>query len=153
MASEAKGRGFESRRARQSLTKLGTSPSFLFSMKPIASAKAPVPAGDDQFVPIESDLLDEQPQAGFAQARGRIGEALFQRRAERVHGIGVHPPHRERLPVCGWYSSRSRGARKAKGATAVATTASGVIEVLGESASRAKARGRGRGPSLPPGRG
>ena len=53
----------------------------------------------------------------------------------------------------GWYSSRSRGARKAKGATAVATTASAVIEVLGEYASRAKARGRGRGPSLPPGRG
>jgi len=38
----------------------------------------------------------------------------------------------------GWYSSRSRGARKAKGATAVATTASGIIEVLGEYASRAK---------------
>jgi len=38
----------------------------------------------------------------------------------------------------GWYSSRIRGARKAKGATAVATTASGAIEVLGEYASRAK---------------
>ncbi|MBI3375161.1 MAG: transposase [Betaproteobacteria bacterium] len=38
----------------------------------------------------------------------------------------------------GCYSSRSRGARKAKGATAVAITASGVIEVLGEYASRAK---------------
>jgi hypothetical protein len=37
------------------------------------------------------------------------------------------------------YSSRSRGARKAKGATAVATTASGVIEMPGEYASRAKA--------------
>ena len=36
------------------------------------------------------------------------------------------------------YSSRSRGARKAKGATAVATTASGVVEVLGEYASREK---------------
>lgn len=51
----------------------------------------------------------------------------------------------------GWNSSRSRGARKAKGATAVATTASGVIEVLGEYASHAKARGRGRGLSLPRG--
>ena len=39
----------------------------------------------------------------------------------------------------GWYSSRSRGARKAKGATAAATTASGVTEVQSEYASRAKA--------------
>ncbi len=39
----------------------------------------------------------------------------------------------------GWYSSRSRGARKAKGATVVATTTSGAIEVLGNYASRAKA--------------
>src|SRR6266540_3240807 len=31
-------RGFKSCRARQSLTKLGTSPSFLFCMKPMASA-------------------------------------------------------------------------------------------------------------------
>jgi len=66
-----------------------------------------------------------------------------------------HVPDRyeQLVRYVGWYSSRSRGARKAKGATAVATTASGVIEVLGEYASRAKARGRGRGPSLPPGRG
>ena len=35
---EPGGRGFESLRARQSLTKLGTSPSFLFSIKPMASA-------------------------------------------------------------------------------------------------------------------
>jgi len=39
----------------------------------------------------------------------------------------------------GWYSGRSRGARKAKGATAVATAASGVVDVPGEYASRAKA--------------
>lgn len=55
------------------------------------------------------------------------------------------------LRYAGWYASRSRAARKAKGATAVARTASGVTEVLGEYASRAKARGRGRGPSLPRG--
>jgi len=52
---------------------------------------------------------------------------------------------------CGWYSSRSRGARKAKGVCAVATTAeAGVTEVLGEYANRAKLRGRGR---VPPFRG
>ncbi|MFY9314996.1 MAG: hypothetical protein WAO95_05485 [Burkholderiales bacterium] len=56
-------------------------------------------AGNDQFVPVESDLLDEQSQVGFAQARGGVGEALLQRRAERFHGVRVHPPHRERLPV------------------------------------------------------
>jgi hypothetical protein len=52
-----------------------------------------------------------------------------------------HTPDRyeQLVRYCGWYSSRSRGVRKAKGATAVATTASGVIEVLGEYASRAKA--------------
>ena len=36
---EPGGRGFKSCRARQSLTKLGTSPSFLFCMKPMASAR------------------------------------------------------------------------------------------------------------------
>ena len=55
------------------------------------------------------------------------------------------------LRYVGWYSSRSRGARRTKGAAAVATTARGIIEVLGEYASRAKLRGRGRGPSLPRG--
>jgi hypothetical protein len=51
-----------------------------------------------------------------------------------------HIPDRyeQLVRYCGWYSSRSRGVRKAKGATAVATPASGVIEVLGEYASRAK---------------
>ena len=40
----------------------------------------------------------------------------------------------------GWYSSRSRGARKAKGIAGALTSAeAGVIEVLGEYASRAKA--------------
>ena len=39
----------------------------------------------------------------------------------------------------GWYSSRSRGARKAKGiAEALTGAEAGVIEVLGEYASRAK---------------
>ncbi|MGE0875891.1 MAG: hypothetical protein AB7O31_14605, partial [Burkholderiales bacterium] len=56
-------------------------------------------AGNDQFVPVEADLIDQQSQVGFAQARGWIGEALLQRRAERFHGVRVHPPHRERLPV------------------------------------------------------
>ncbi len=52
-----------------------------------------------------------------------------------------HIPDRyeQLVRYCGWYSSRSRGVRKAKGATAAATTANGVTEVLSEYASRAKA--------------
>ena len=38
LVSEAKGHRFDSCRARQSFTKVGTSPSFLFSIKPMASA-------------------------------------------------------------------------------------------------------------------
>ena len=50
------------------------------------------------------------------------------------------PDRNEQLVrYCGWYSSGSRRVRMAKGATAVATTASGAIEVLDEYASRAKA--------------
>ncbi|MGE3161329.1 MAG: hypothetical protein AB7K53_04665 [Burkholderiales bacterium] len=52
-----------------------------------------------QFVPVELDFVHQQAQVGFAQARGWVGEALLQRRAERFHGVRVHPPHRERLPV------------------------------------------------------
>jgi hypothetical protein len=40
---------------------------------------------------------------------------------------------------CGWYSSRSRGVRKAKGTSATAIVIDAVTEVLGEYASRAKA--------------
>ena len=48
----------------------------------------------------------------------------------------------------GWYSSRSRAARKAKGACAALTAAEvGVTEVLGEYANRALPRGPG--PSTP----
>ena len=64
-----------------------------------------------------------------------------------------HVPHRyeQLVRYVGWYWSRSRGARKAKGAAAVATTASAVIDVLGEYASGAKARGTRRDLSLPRG--
>jgi hypothetical protein len=53
-----------------------------------------------------------------------------------------HIPDRyeQLVRYCGWYSSRSRGARKAKGISAALSTAgAGVTEVLGEYASRAKA--------------
>ncbi|MGQ0512180.1 MAG: hypothetical protein ACT4P9_16380 [Betaproteobacteria bacterium] len=56
-------------------------------------------AGDNQLVPVEFDLIHQQSQVGFAQARGRVGEALLERLAERFHGVGVHAPYRERLAV------------------------------------------------------
>jgi len=73
--------------------------------------------------------------------------------AEWLELLCKHIPDRyeQLVRYCGWYSSRSREARKATGVCAVATTASGVVEVLGEYANRAKLRGRGRGPSLPRG--
>ena len=51
-----------------------------------------------------------------------------------------HIPDRyeQLVRYCGWYSSRSRGARAAKGAPA-ATISSGATEALSEFASRAKA--------------
>ena len=61
--------------------------------------------------------------------------------AEWLELLCKHIPDRyeQLVRYVGWYSSRSRGVRKAKGATATVTTANGAAEVLGEYASRAKA--------------
>ena len=59
--------------------------------------QTPVTAGDDQFVAVELDFVDEQSQVRFAQARRVIGETLFQCGAERVHGVSVYAPQRKRL--------------------------------------------------------
>jgi hypothetical protein len=55
-----------------------------------------------------------------------------------------HIPERyeQLVRYCGWYSSRSRGLRKAKDACA-GTAPGAATEVLGEYASRAKAAWRG----------
>jgi len=65
--------------------------------------------------------------------------------AEWLELLCKHIPDRyeQLVRYCGWYSSRGRGVRKAKGACAAANVSSDVTEVLGEYASRAKAAWRG----------
>jgi hypothetical protein len=51
-----RGRGFESRRARHSLTKLGTSPRFPFLHGADGVRDASVTAADGQLVPVDLDF-------------------------------------------------------------------------------------------------
>ena len=61
--------------------------------------------------------------------------------AEWLALLCKHIPDRygQLVRYCGWYSSRSRGARAAKASSAAAMLSSGVAEVACELASRAKA--------------
>ncbi len=56
-------------------------------------------AGDDQLVPLQADLIDQQPKVGFAEARRRIAEALPECRAEGAHRLRVDPLYRKCLSV------------------------------------------------------
>ena len=80
-------------------------------------------------------------------ATGMVGQGV---RRECLFDFGAAGADLQGYDAC-FFCLGVSSASMSEGATAVATTASGAIEVLGEYASRAKLRGRGRGPSLPRG--